>query len=424
MAARRLVYLSDVHIGANAPVNWYQQSVHEPYLAAVLNYIRDTASEIDELIVLGDLFDLWTYLPSHKPATLRDVVLANPKIFGGPGQVGLLQQVLGLLKVPVTFMNGNHDMTVTQAELDTIQGHDGSTMQREDAMAYTPPGGGGHVVCTHGHIFSVFCAPFSEGLLGTLPIGYFVTRLAAQWDQKQIDENPHKYRTVADMPNTGTPTGWSFSEKNVDRILDGLWHGQEGLAELLFDVIIGDSADKQRQQTFIMPDNTAPNAYDLARTTYKDSYDDWVAWADRYPGIFGDPTLDPPGPVALGEVDFDDSLLHFAKILGESYKVVVMGHTHAPEDEIDTPRYIHPFEKSLYVDCGFNCPSKPDMFRPGNPKHPTFVELEVDEQAKLCTAKVRYVQRLLGGGCGVAPDPLEQQEIALQGPPTIPLIRE
>ena len=115
----------------------------------------------------------------------------------------------------------------------------------------------------------------------------------------------------------------------------------------------------------------------------------------------------------MGDVDFEDSLLHFAKILGESHRVVVMGHTHAPEDEIDTPRYIHPFGKSLYVNCGFNCPSKPDMFRSQNPKHPTFVELEIDDQAKVCTAKVRYVQRLLGGGFGVASQPLEEARIDL-----------
>lgn len=413
MAVRRLVYLSDVHIGANAPVNWYQQSVHEPYLAAVLNYLRDTAREIDEMIVLGDLFDLWTYVPGQKPATVNDVVLANPKIFGGSGEPGLLRDVLTALDGRATFMNGNHDMMVTQAELNTISGKNGAVLQRVDQMTYAPKAGGGKVVCTHGHIFSVFCAPFAKGLLGSLPIGYFVTRLAAQWDKKQIDENPHKYRTVADMPNAGTPTGWSFSEKNVKRILDGVVHGQEGLAELLFDVIIGDSADKQRLQKFIMPDGSTPNAYDLARTTYKNSYDGWVAWADKYPDIFGDPTVDRPGPFALGEVDFDDSLLHFAKILGESHKVVVMGHTHVPGDEIDYPWYIKPLGESLYVNCGFNCPSKPDMFRPDNPKHPTFVELELDEEHKACIAKVRYVKRLQGGGFGVAPDPLEQQKIAL-----------
>ena len=413
MATRRLVYLSDVHIGANEPVNWYQASVHEPYLAAALNYIRDTAAEIDEFIVLGDLFDLWTYVPEQAPASFEAVLAANPTIFGSAGRGGLLRLVLTALEGRATFLNGNHDMTVTQAELNLLRDLQGHALRLVDAMTYAPKGGGGDVVCTHGHIFSVFCAPDPTGLLGKLPIGYFVTRLAAQWDQKQIDDNPHKYRTVADMPNTGTPIGWGFNQKDIDRILDGVLHGQDGLAELLFDVTIGDSADKQRLQRFFMPDGSTPNAYDLAHGAYKSSYDSWVARAGKHPDIFGDPTFDPPGPFALGDVDFEDSLLHFAKILGESHRVVVMGHTHAPEDEIDTPRYIHPFGKSLYVNCGFNCPSKPDMFRSQNPKHPTFVELEIDDQAKVCTAKVRYVQRLLGGGFGVASQPLEEARIDL-----------
>ena len=90
-----------------------------------------------------------------------------------------------------------------------------------------------------------------------------------------------------------------------------------------------------------------------------------------------------------------------------------MGHTHAPKDEIDYPWYIKQLGESLYVNCGFNCPSKPDMARPKNPKHPTFVELEIDDAAKACIAKVRYVEKLAGGGYAVAPQPLEQAKIKL-----------
>src|SRR5690606_29432749 len=154
-----------------------------------------------------------------------------------------------------------------------------------------------------------------------------------------------------------------------------------------------------------------PNAYDLARTTYKSTYDTWVKWADRYPDIFGDPTVDRPGPFALKEVDFDDSLLHFAKGLGESSKVVVMGHTHAPDDETDYPWYTKAHGESLYANCRFNCPSRPDMAQPANPKPPTYVELEIDAAARLSKATVRYVVRLSGGGYAVAPDPLEQAKI-------------
>lgn len=413
MANRKLVFLSDVHIGANTPVNWYQKDVHEGFLLAALAYIRDAADDIDELVVLGDLVDLWTYLPDQPPARFKDVVAANPAVFGdgsGSGK-GLLEQVLTALQGRVSFMNGNHDMTVVQADLDLIRGRQGQAMRLVDTMTYFPKAGLGKVVCTHGHIFSVFCAPDSDGLSGCLPIGYFVTRLAAQWDLLQLKTKYPPGSTVADMPNAGTPTAWGFNTTDVERIAWGVLHHQRSLAELLFDVIIGDSAEKQKRQTFIMPDGSRPNAYDLARTTYKSTYDTWVKWADRYPDIFGDPTVDRPGPFALKEVDFDDSLLHFAKVLGESSKVVVMGHTHAPDDEIDYPWYIKALGESLYVNCGFNCPSRPDMAQPANPKHPTFVELEIDDAARVFKASVRYVVRLSGGGYAVAPDPLEQAKI-------------
>ena len=413
MAVRKLVFLSDIHVGTNQPVNWYQKELHEPYLQAALGHIHKTAAEIDELIVLGDMVDLWTYLPDRPPASFKDVLSANPNLlgYGGPPGRGLLAQVLTALDGRMSFMNGNHDMTVTQADLDLIRGLQNQTMRRIESMTYSPKGGLGKVVCTHGHIFSVFCAPDPQGLFGALPIGYFVTRLAAQWDHKQLTEHYPAGATVADMPNTGTPTGWGFKKKNVERILDGVLNGDDGLAEVLFDVILG-SDGKQQAQSFVLPDGTvSANAYKLARTTYSNAYEGWVKRASQYPDIFGDPTIDDPGPVALAEVDFEDSLLHFAKILGEQYKVVVMGHTHAPKDRIDYPWFIKKLGESLYVNCGFNCPSRPDMTGK-NPKHPTFVELAVDEARKRCTAQVRFVEKQ-GASYRVAEKPLEQVEIAL-----------
>src|SRR5438552_11922164 len=57
----RTVVISDVHIGTNAPTCWYQRSVHEPYLAAILDYVVAHAkageNRVGGLVVLGDLFD-------------------------------------------------------------------------------------------------------------------------------------------------------------------------------------------------------------------------------------------------------------------------------------------------------------------------------------------------------------------------------
>ena len=61
------VVISDIHIGDNSRTCWYQKSVHEPYLLALMDWIieRVTAKDppIDRLIILGDLFDFWTFPP-------------------------------------------------------------------------------------------------------------------------------------------------------------------------------------------------------------------------------------------------------------------------------------------------------------------------------------------------------------------------
>ncbi len=413
MAVRKIVALSDIHIGIDSRVNWYQSNVHEPYLLAALRYIYENASAIDEIILLGDLADMWTYLPSETPPSFAQVAGANPNVFGvptGPQTKDSLPAVLGALDGKVVFVNGNHDMAVTQQDLDRIKDGKGNVIKRASGLHYSPPAGQGKVFCTHGHMYSVFCAPDPGGLENILPIGYLVTRLAAEWDLKRLEAHYPPRATVADMPNTGTPTGWSFSADNVEKILWGVILGDNALSELVMDIIIGDDTDKQKQQKFLIPDGSTPNAYELARTTYKDSYDGWVARAGKDPRLFGDL----PGPFALKDVDFDDSLLHFAEVLGEQYRVVVMGHTHKPEDETDHPGWIRRTGKSLYVNCGFNCPSIPDMTRPNSPKRPTFVELVIDDVIQVCTVLVRYVTEEAGGGYVVAKDPLQMDQISLK----------
>jgi UDP-2,3-diacylglucosamine pyrophosphatase LpxH len=416
MALRKLVFLSDIHIGTNQPVNWYQKEVHEPYLRAVFNYIIDNAADIEELIVLGDMFDFWTYLPGDTPPEFQSILKANGTLFVNEryGQYGLFEEVLSALKGQVSFLHGNHDMTVKQTDLDLMKSDRGMVMGLIDAPTYKPKAGLGQVVCTHGHLFSVFCAPDPATRYAPLPIGHFVTRLAALWDHNQLQDRS-KYpagSTVADMPNTGTPVGWGFTDADVVRFLDWLATPKGTFAELVFDIIIGDNIAKQKAMQFRMPDGTTPNAYDLGHTTYKSTYDEWVKRADSDSDFYG-PVK--PGYYALKDVDLDDSLVHFADGLGQSSKVVVMGHTHVPEDESEESGWIWDRGKYLYVNCGFNCPSIPDMFpkdKGKKPKHPTFIELEIDDATKVCTALVRYVEKA-GDSYRVAGKPLEQKQIKL-----------
>jgi UDP-2,3-diacylglucosamine pyrophosphatase LpxH len=61
------VVLSDLHIGNNTNTCWYQASLHEKALVAVLRWIIARQSSVREVILLGDIFDVWSTRPRCSP---------------------------------------------------------------------------------------------------------------------------------------------------------------------------------------------------------------------------------------------------------------------------------------------------------------------------------------------------------------------
>lgn len=117
MPKNKIIVLSDIHISTNEPTNWYQKNFHEPYLSAILDYVIRESDSIQELILLGDIFDSWTYPPHRQPPTFTDFLNANPNIFGVNGK---LNQALTALQGKVTYVNGNHDMEIAEHDLHQI----------------------------------------------------------------------------------------------------------------------------------------------------------------------------------------------------------------------------------------------------------------------------------------------------------------
>ena len=84
---RHLVVLSDVHLGTDAPTAWFQPAVHGPPLARILRWVVREAASIRELILLGDVVDLWTYPAEVVPPTFADIVAAHPEVLGPDGLI-------------------------------------------------------------------------------------------------------------------------------------------------------------------------------------------------------------------------------------------------------------------------------------------------------------------------------------------------
>jgi UDP-2,3-diacylglucosamine pyrophosphatase LpxH len=373
MAGSKYIFFSDIHIGMNTPVNWYQQSVHEPYVLAALKYVQGLGQDVEDLVILGDMVDQWTELPTNPPPTFSGITNANPNVFGTASNPGALLQCLDSVSGQVCYVNGNHDMFVTGDEIITLKSAQGNLVNYIDGGQYTHPELEG-ILALHGHQYSMLCNPdFEEdpanlgaGHHGGLPLGHFVTRLCAQWASKQIANSNGKWKTVADMPNTGYPTGWPVDVEAIKELLETIAKDitnlkEPALSQMVLDVLAGVAGVDQTQKFQMF------HGYDTLTVTdainqYADVFSNWVAKYD-----FASASS------SLIEADIEDNLAIFADYLrlSESEKVVIMGHTHQAVLEK------HDLLNFIYANSGFNCPSIPDRERKSDPENPTFIELEV-----------------------------------------------
>ncbi|MFH1980988.1 MAG: metallophosphoesterase [Pseudomonadota bacterium] len=190
MANAKITIISDIHMSNNASYAWFQDKQ-----AALLIGMLDSAAnntKLDELLLLGDAFDLWVYPIDVAPWTFEEVV----NQWRRPAK-GTTQSVIGALKrciekVPnVYYINGNHDMQVTASQVESIASG-GNRIHWTTPQAYRQKYGG-RLHVEHGHGVDMFNAPDnSTDTLNGMPLGYYITRLvasAADPDTKQTKLN-------------------------------------------------------------------------------------------------------------------------------------------------------------------------------------------------------------------------------------------
>jgi UDP-2,3-diacylglucosamine pyrophosphatase LpxH len=329
------VVISDVHIGTGARTCWYQRALHEPYLAAVLDYViahADAADPVTKLVVLGDLFDFWTYPPDQRPPTIDDIIAANRPILGSEGK---LREAVDAVGGNVVLLRGNHDIQLTQDDLDRLPLGDHRITLVDDLIA--DPGG---VVLTHGHLFTMFNAPDAR-YPGEVPVGHFVSRAIAHYLESTLAPG----QTAADLHDQGSPYGF-----DLESFLPALGAdlASPSVTSTLLDYIatrcgLSDSAPIQ------MADGSSTTIR-AVRTKYDGL---WDAWVERYGG--GDAGVTVAAKAA--QADYDGSYMAwFAQKAAFDHGAhgVMTGHTHHPKEGIQSSR-------CHYVNCGFECPSAPDI---------------------------------------------------------------
>jgi predicted phosphodiesterase len=376
MGRDHIVVMSDLHIGVGAPTNWYQRDLHEPMLLAAFDWIVAQADSIAELVLLGDVTDQWSYVPSQRPPGFAEVAAANPAIFAP--HTGALARALTALDGAVTYVPGNHDMSVTAADVATIVDRGGRAVRYETEFPYVPAAGRGKVACAHGHQFSVFNAPDHVGdPAGGLPLGYLVTRLGALWTQQHLTPG----QRACDVAGAGEPTGWVFEKDELVSLASGVLRGKDSLAQLVLGALLRATGQNGSLPVTLGDGSTI-------------TVDEGIR---RFSGVFHRFEATPGGSYghdaalfALLDTDLRNNLDHFARDLGKRHPVVVLGHTHTAADQTERPLLVGP--SSVYANSGFQCPARPDFERPVRPRRPTFVAIQVDDAAARLVVNVHAVE--------------------------------
>lgn len=335
-----VIVLSDIHIGTTAPTVLYRKEIHEKYLISIFDDIIAYANKIQEVILLGDIFELWAYPPDELPPVIDDIIAANPNILGSMGK---LSQALSALRGRMTYIPGDHDLNITQEDINKIKSSEGYTIKYH-AGAYIPQYDK-HILFTHGNEYTLLNAPYRGCRLSPLPIGYFLSRAIAYKVQKILSKTPGL--TIANLEEYGVNDITLFLSKSPD-ILKNYKNSADFVIKLIDAIAYTTGIPKDLQ---IKINETMSASLNNVKEIYKDLLNEFNIYLNKF-GINDQTIL----KKAL-TTDFNKSSLPWyvkKNILGNKIDIAVMGHTHSPaitfsNDMID------------YVNTGFMCPSISDL---------------------------------------------------------------
>ena len=320
--------ISDIHIGDNSKTCWYNKEFHEPYLKKVFDHIIAKKDEFEELIILGDLFDFWTYPPHIQPPTVKKIIQENPNILG---KGGALDNVVTALKGKVSYVRGNHDINVTQRDLDVIpysNKYDWKITKKNNIYKIN------NCLFTHGHLSTIFNAPDPSN---SIPIGHFVTRLISYKISKGS-------KPAWKLKGYGTPS----TTKLIKSLIASMMAGKKDLISVFVNTWKISTGFSDDYAKIILPDGTSTNLNRVKKQYAKLI----LTWIKKY-------GLDYTSKSILADADGTYMGWLTQKLVLENNSLLgITGHTHFPTLGI----------KSALADdinCGYECFSDPDRDKNG-----------------------------------------------------------
>jgi len=177
-----IVVISDVHLGADLAYSECKENLGA--LEKLLKQIK-IAANVKELVINGDLLDEWfvpatinTYQGKDQADFVKRIATTNK------GVIDVINSIIQEGKIFVTYVPGNHVLTITAANVESILPGINQARDAEEGLGTYCPVDYPKIAIEHGHRYNFFCAPDpisnQDVAPGTiLPPGYFFTRIGA-----------------------------------------------------------------------------------------------------------------------------------------------------------------------------------------------------------------------------------------------------
>lgn len=334
MNSLKTIVISDLHLGLN---DWVSEDVaNRPKLASFIHKIRQEKLA-DELVIAGDFLDQWIYpadadLPRDSKVFYQACAKNNAEV---------IEALSALIKsgIPVIYVPGNHDMTLSHEILSEIL--PGIRQARDvPGLGRYRTGIRGEVVIEHSHRYEIVCAPdtitnaeLMEYGYPILPFGYIFARvsvtsaiegLLGSKDPSLKREFPAPAKPdVDDIAACNAYAYWKFCTE----VLNELTVVRESLDEKFIKVAV-DGFAGQYSLSDLIPTYQSDGSWDAG--IYRNLVENWEEVQRRN-------LVPSPVSVAYSLEHAADNKERFEVLPARVYfdvdpsvDVVVFGHTHVP----------------------------------------------------------------------------------------------
>jgi UDP-2,3-diacylglucosamine pyrophosphatase LpxH len=344
-----MVVISDIHLGADLAYAECKENLGA--LARLLGQIR-VSPNVKELVIAGDLLDEWfvpatvdTYQGQNQADFVERIASANT------GVIDALNSIIQDGTILVTYVPGNHDLTITADNVDRIL--PGIHQARDEAQGlgtYSSvdyPG----IAIEHGHRYNFFCAPdpisnqaAAPGAI--MPPGYFFTRIAAlhvaQGEPAAGDTIPLVTpNTVGDESQNQlfgywTLWAWAINYFTIENQFD----------EKMIVTNVGGFTETYSVNDLLPYQTTAGGLIDV--TLYRGIQDTWDERQTHNNVAVHIPTAQAIANANSASESDDQARIQYFDNPQSDKRIVIFGHTHAAKIQ----SHSHDEQKAIYANSG------------------------------------------------------------------------